>query len=86
VPSVVLVSHAFTFYLRFDDKVDDIFMVRVHFKSIPSITRGKKLKINMLIAMILFCDELFPFCKKNGKGIFFTNLLFLKYSPKINFY
>lgn len=73
VPSVVLVSHAFTFYLGFDDKVDDIFIVCVHFKSIPSITRGQKLKINMLIAPILFCDEFFPFCKKNGKGIFATN-------------
>ncbi len=64
VPIVVLVSHAFTFYLGFDDKVDDIFMLRVHFKSIPSITWGQKLKINMLIATILFCDEFFPFCKK----------------------
>jgi hypothetical protein len=29
VPSVVLVSHAFNFYLGCDDKVDDIFMVCV---------------------------------------------------------
>jgi hypothetical protein len=75
VPNVVLVSHAFTFYLGFNDKLDVIFMVCVHFKYIPSITWGQKLKINMFIARILFCDKFFPFCKKNGKGIFVTNLI-----------
>jgi hypothetical protein len=76
VPNVVLVLHAFTFYLGFDDKVDDIFMVCVHFKSNPSITWGQKLKINLFIATILFFDELFPFCKKKWKRNFCPKFTF----------
>jgi hypothetical protein len=86
VPIVVLVSHAFTFYLGFDDKVDDIFMLRVHFKSIPSITWGQKLKINMLIQQFYFVMNFFHFAKKNGIGIFVTDSILNKDSPKINSY
>ncbi len=74
VPSVILVSHAFTFYLGFDDKVDDICMACVHFKYIPSITWGQKLKINMLMAMILFCHKFFSILQKRMEKEFLSQI------------
>ncbi len=86
VLSVVLVLHSFTFYLGFDDKADDIFMVCVHFKCIISITWGQMLKINMLIATNLSCDDFFPFGKKNWKRSFCQKFNFKNRFPKNIFY
>jgi hypothetical protein len=53
-------------------------MLITHLKSIPSVTWGQKLKINMLIATILFCDDFFPFCKKNIEKNILSQIQILK--------
>ncbi len=62
-------------------------MLITHFKSIPLVTYGQKLKINMLIATILFCDKFFPVCEKTFKKEYFvTNPILKKDYQKVNFY